>query len=387
MSMSEFIRHNMDTILSDWEQFAATCRPAAEDLSREELRDFGHGVLETVAEDMDTRTSSVEQGEEARTEHQGHLPEVKQSARIHAAERLHDGFTLVQLVEEYRALRASVTRRWAAQLADVGVDELHDLACFNEAIDQSMVEAVAWYSERLEEARDLFTGVLAHDLRNPLGAIIMLSEVLLGAEGLDSQHTKAAARIRTSGNRMAKMIGDLLDFTRARLGTGLHISPVPMDLARHCKAVVDELQAFHPDSVFALDFPGDLRGTWDPPRLEQLLSNLIGNAIAFGRPDAPITITARREDEDIVLSVHNEGKPIPADAQATIFDPLTRAAATEDRDRSPADGLGLGLFIANQIAKAHGGSISVNSSQKKGTTFTVTLPRQAKERRIPSAPI
>lgn len=387
MNMSEFIRRRMDTILSDWERFAATCRPAAEDLTREELRDFGHGVLETVADDMDARKSSVERGEEARTEHQGHLPDVKASARKHAADRLHDGFTLIQLVEEYRALRASVTRRWVAQLSDVGVDELHDLACFNEAIDQSMVEAVAWYSERLEEARDLFTGVLAHDLRNPLGAIIVLSEVLEGAEGLDSQHTKTAARIRTSGNRMAKMIGDLLDFTRTRLGTGLHISPVPMDLARHCQAVVDELQAFHPDSVFELDFAGDLRGTWDPQRLEQLLSNLIANAVTFGRPDAPITITARREDENIVLSVHNQGKPIPTDAQATIFDPLTRAAASEDGDHSPSEGLGLGLFIANQIAKAHGGSISVNSSKNKGTTFTVTLPRQAKERREPRAPV
>ena len=377
MTMSEFIKQNMETILTDWEQFAASLHPAAECLSRADLRDFGNEVLATVATDMETRKSSIERGEQAPTEDEDHAPEVTESARKHAADRLHEGFTLIQLVEEYRALRASVTRRWAAQLSVINGDALRDLARFNEAIDQSMIDAVAWYSERLDEARDLFAGALAHDLRNPLGAILTLADALLSADDLESQHTKSVSRIRNSGHRMARMIGDLLDFTRTRLGTGLGIDPAPMDLAQSCKSVVDEMRAFHANCVFETQFVGDLAGTWDSQRVEQMLSNLLGNAVSFGNDGAAIVLTARREADSVLVAVHNEGPHIPEDLQRNIFNPLVRAAANEAPSAKQTDGLGLGLYIADQIARAHGGFIDLHSTPTDGTTFTVHLPLKA----------
>ncbi len=378
MSMSEFIKQNMEPILTDWEDFAASLHPAGEQLSAEELRDFGKGVLATVAADMETRKSSVEQGQRGGTEDDGHTPEVTESARKHAADRLHEGFTLTQMVEEYRALRSSVTRRWAAQLSTNDADALRDLARFNEAIDQSLIDAVAWYSERLDEARDLFTGALAHDLRNPLGAVITLADTLLGADDLESQYTKMVSRIRNSGNRMANMVGDLLDFTRSRLGTGLRIVPTATDLAQHCQSVIDELRAFHPDRVFETQFSGDLSGVWDGPRLEQMLSNLLGNAVTFGHRDTPIALTAWREDEEVSIAVHNDGPHVAMERQRTIFDPLVRAASEGDQTEPHTGGLGLGLYIADQIARAHGGSIELHSTAQEGTTFTVRLPIKTK---------
>ncbi len=373
MSMSEFIKQHMELILTDWEEFAASLHPAAGQLSPEELRDYGKEVLTTVADDMETRKSSVEQGEGARTD-EGHTPEVTESARKHAADRLHEGFTLIQMVKEYQALRASVTRRWAAQLSIDDAAALRDLARFNEALDQSMIEAVAWYSDRMDEARDLFTGALAHDLRNPLGAIIMLADTLLAAEGLESQYIKSIARIRNSGSRMAHMVGDLLDFTRARLGTGLRIVPTATDLAQHCKAVIDELRASHPDRVFETQFFGDLNGSWDAPRLDQMLSNLLGNAVTFGHRDTPIALTARQTGEEVSITVHNDGPHIPVETQRTIFDPLVRVASEDSPAERHTDGLGLGLYIADQIASAHGGSIELHSTAGDGTTFTVPAP-------------
>lgn len=373
MSLARFISDNLDDILAEWERFAETLYPAAKGLERKALRDFARGMLQTIAQEMEQP-----QTEDARTEKaRGHLPEhappISESARRHASDRLTEGFTLDQLVAEYRALRASVVRRWVDQLETVGPDELEQMTRFNEGFDQSLTYAVSWYSNRLEQARDLFVGALGHDLRTPLGAILNSADVQLRHEQeLNPAVVSSAVRIRNSALRMRRMLGALLDFTRTRLGGGLPLSVRKENLATVMRTVVDEVKANHTDCRIRAECTGDLSGNWDQCRLEQLLQNLLENAAIHATPGTPVTICAWGETERVHAAVHNQGAPIPREMQRAIFDPLTRGTV-EGRQRS--DGLGLGLYIARQIAEAHGGSLKVASSEDQGTTFTLSLPR------------
>jgi len=172
------------------------------------------------------------------------------------------------------------------------------------------------------------------------------------------------------------MIEDLLDVSRTRLGGSLPLEPASVDLTAVCNQTLRELRALHPGSSLLTTLGGDLRGVWDAARLEQLLTNLVRNAIQHGDATRPVTISARGEDERIILKVHNEGDPIPAATLARIFEPLVRGVGPKGAGK-PGRNMGLGLYIACTIAEAHGGSIEVESSRKSGTCFTVSLPRHA----------
>ncbi len=172
---------------------------------------------------------------------------------------------------------------------------------------------------------------------------------------------------------MKELIADLLDVTQTRLGASLPIKREPMDLALTCQETVDEMRALHADRTFMLDVAGDVTGTWDRVRLTQMIANLLQNAVQHGAEGTPVTVLARRESQRVVLTVHNEGPAIAESARQRIFEPLFRGEGrTEPRS---SNSLGLGLYIAREIAIAHGGSIEVESAQDEGTTFTVCLPR------------
>lgn len=376
MSMARFIEDNQDEILDEWESFAASLTPAAEGLTAKELRNLAYAIIRSVVEDMQIEQSERERHQKSIRSLEADRTDIGHQARGHAAERLTEGFTLNQLIAEYRALRANVIRQWRRQLEDVGDYELEELTRFNEAIDESLSEAVGWYNSRIEDARDLLNGVLAHDMRNPLGSAMTSAEVLLHDESLSPQNTRAAVRIRNSCKRLSKMIGDLLDFTRTRLGTGLPIATTEGDLGEEVREVVEELRNFHPDSTIHCHVDGDLTGSWDLARIEQLLSNLISNALEHGEFGSPVNVHALSADGELHVTIHNEGA-IPEEEQRVIFDPLRRAVAQGMDDRS-RHGLGLGLYIARQIAEAHDGAIDVMSSGESGTTFTVRLPRERK---------
>lgn len=375
MNLPDFIEHNLEPILSEWEQFAHSLRPAAEGLSRLELRDLAEAILQTVCDDMRTEQSEAARERKSISDLKGDSSAIGECARGHASERLTEGFTLDQLMAEYRALRASVIRQWRAQIDTPDEHAFEEVMRFNEAIDESLVEAVGWYNSRLEDARDLLNGVLAHDLRNPLGSMLTGAEVLLRDESLASRHTATAARIRNSGTRMQKMINDLLDFTRTRLGTGLPIDISHGDLGRIVREVVEELAAHHPDASIAWSVSGDLSGTWDVSRIEQMLSNLISNAIHHAREGSQISVHAQGHDGEVTAEVHNEGGVIPEEEQEVIFDPLRRAAVAGHPERTSDEGVGLGLYIARQIAEAHEGTVDLESSEE-GTTFTIRVPRR-----------
>ena len=225
-----------------------------------------------------------------------------------------------------------------------------------------------------ERTRELFLATLGHDLRNPLNTITA-SAYLLQRQPTEMTQ-KAANRIQSSANRMARMIEQLLDFTRARLGGGIPMAPKPADLAHICKTVVEEVEAQYPDRV-QLVLSGDLEGVWDEDRITQVVSNLVGNGLDHGDPAKPVFVRLGSNDGAVQLEVTNSGQPIPPDLLPKIFDPFRRGS----HERYGAQkGLGLGLFIARTIVETHGGNLEVGSTDQE-TTFRMTLPRNLESMR------
>lgn len=378
MRMSDFIDENLEPILKDWEKFAARLSPAADGLDAEGLRDHAAAILVSISADMRTEQNESERHRKSVSEPEGEGSRIGQAGRSHAAERLSDGFTLQQLIAEYRALRASVIRQWRENLQTVGETELEELTRFNEAVDHLLTESLGWYHVRIEDARDLLNGVLAHDLRGPLDSLLIGTSVLMDKESsLESDTLRSVVLIRNSGERMRALISDLLDFTRTRLGTGLPISRREADMGHIVQRMCAEMRVANPGVELHCDAEGELAGVWDHSRIEQMLGNLIDNAIRHGRANLPVKVSATGTDGHVVIEVHNEQDGIPEEQLKIIFDPLRRAASRSTDEERQTHSVGLGLFIAREIAEAHNGSISVHSSDEDGTTFTVRLPRES----------
>jgi PAS domain S-box-containing protein len=223
---------------------------------------------------------------------------------------------------------------------------------------------------RVQEFQERFLAVLGHDLRNPLAAIEMAANLLRVHGASDAMTVRILDRIDASSLRMSRMIQQILDLTRSRLGGGLEMKRAPMDLCAVISSVVEELQIAHPGRTIHVRCLS-ASGTWDRDRLEQVFSNLIANAIHYGSEE-PITVDARQEGDSVTVDVHNHGAPIPEDLQAKLFNPFRRG--TRDSRTATTEGLGLGLYISREIVLAHGGDIDVRSTEAQGTTFRVRLP-------------
>lgn len=249
---------------------------------------------------------------------------------------------------------------------------LADLIAFElEADEQERGRELELAAAREEaELRERFIAMLGHDLRTPITAIKGFVETLTRRGSLVGADARRLDWIATSADRMGQMIADLLDFTRGRLGGGIPVEPDSADLARVCRQVVQELAAAHSDRRVALGVAGDATGRWDGTRLGQVVANLLANALQYSPPGSPVEVGVRGERDRVVLTVHNQGPPVPPAVRATIFDPFRRG-------RSDAGGehLGLGLYIVQQIVLAHRGKIDLRSSEGDGTTFEVSLPR------------
>jgi len=235
--------------------------------------------------------------------------------------------------------------------------------------------AVALETNRLHqlgEFREQLIGIVGHDLRTPLSMILMGAQVLLEREGLGAYETEIARKITTSAGLATRLIGQLLDLTRSRLGGGIQIERAPVDLNDICRQVVGEIQLTHPDRPLTVDVEGDLTGLFDADRIYQLLANLVGNAVRHGAPRSPVALSMRGAAGGVVIEVANKGEPIPPAMLPMIFEAFRKKRSAK---ASRNEGLGLGLFIAQQIARSHGGSIAVSSSENDGTSFRVRLPR------------
>jgi signal transduction histidine kinase len=184
------------------------------------------------------------------------------------------------------------------------------------------------------------------------------------------------SQISSNAGVMAKMISDLLDYTRTRLGAGMPVSPAMMDLNTLCQELYNEFRTAHPNRQICFQSEGELRGNWDIDRLRQAISNLLGNAIQHSPESAAIELKVSGEAADAIVTVYNGGPPIPPGELAKIFDPLVRGSSAEHPKANRPGSIGLGLYIARAIAESHGGTINVTSSKKAGTAFTVRLPRE-----------
>jgi signal transduction histidine kinase len=371
MRLSAFIRENSKEIIAEWENFARSLVPAAEGMSPLSLRNHITYILAFIADDIDTVQTDSEQTNKSR----GKKPRAAMDsvAEVHAALRQAGGFNLDQMVSEYRALRASVTKLWAARAPEPTRPCAADLVRFNEAIDQATTESISYYSKKVDHSRDLFLGVLGHDLRNPIGAMRMSAELIAKIGSLTERQKMLIAQVVTSADRATEILDQLLDLTRARLGSGLHLLREEMDMAFVSRQLLGEMRSLHPGRTFTLKIAGDTKGHWDKPRIGQVFSNLLGNAVQYGFSDLPIDVTVIGGPKEVSLSVHNEGVPIPKDAIGGIFEAMVRGG-TEGIDST---NLGLGLYITKEIVSAHGGTIRVTSSEKDGTTFTALFPRVA----------
>ncbi len=216
---------------------------------------------------------------------------------------------------------------------------------------------------------EVFVAVMAHDLRNPLSAIVMGADLLARAK--DPMQADVASKIKNSARRMGTMIEQLCDLSQARLAGGIRITRQPTDLSAALTHTLQEAELANPGRVFETRIGSDLRGDWDPDRLEQILSNLIGNAVRHGRPETPIRISTSADEASVTFAIENGGE-VPIEHKEQLFEPFKTMAPTKARRQ----GLGLGLYIVQQLVEAHGGRIDVSSGDGR-TTFTVALPRAA----------
>jgi signal transduction histidine kinase len=375
MTLAKFINENIDAILTEWEGFALTLQPAAEIMTALALRNHAKEILLAMARDLDAAQTDAQQADKSK----GWAPVLEgkeTAAATHGALRHLVGFDLRQLAAEYRALRASVLKLWREHQSTLEDPMLTEITRFNEAVDQALAESVARYSDEVARSRDTFLAILGHDLRGPLSAVSMSAHYLAIPGRVGTEALPALVRIKQSVLTMSLMIRDLLEYTRTRLGKGIPVTPLAYDIGHVCEAAHDEVQAAHPDCVFDLEMSGDLHAQIDPARLGQVLSNLLNNAIQYGAKGLPITMSSHGETDTVVIEVMNQGPAIPADALQVIFNPLVQVRAEHMPAADPlSTSLGLGLFIAQEIVKGHGGTLRVESSATEGTVFTIVLPR------------
>ncbi|USU21072.1 sensor histidine kinase [Paraburkholderia fungorum] len=371
MRLADFILRQSEPILAQWEAFAASLVPAAAMMEPSALRDHAPEILRAVAKDLQTAQTREAQYEKSVGRAPAPINATETAAQTHALLRARSGFNIKQLTAEYRALRASVLRLWMDDCAP-DAPHLDDVIRFNEAIDQALAESVDFFSAQVEQSRNLLLGMLGHDMRSPLQAIQMTASYL-EALNAGEQVSDAAGRLIRSGARMQALLDDLCDFNRTRLGLGINVIPKRVDLADVLAEELEELRAIHPDRQIELHVTGDSQGVWDGQRLQQLLGNLVLNALKYGAQDTPVRVMVTCDVTHVRIDVSNRGPAIERATLARIFDPLMRGDEQQSKD-DRARNLGLGLYIASEIAKAHNGAIEARSDETE-TSFSVSLPR------------
>ncbi|MDQ3060956.1 MAG: HAMP domain-containing histidine kinase [Pseudomonadota bacterium] len=375
MKLSTFITTHREKILCEWDTFARSLFPASPAPPPHILRDHAGEILQEIAIDLDTHQTAAQQAEKSKGQTHENVNK-KSAASIHGTLRQASGFTLIQLTSEYRALRATVFRLWLPHM-ELGTQEsATDMMRFNEAMDQALAESVVTYSENADRTRDTFLAILGHDLRSPLFTMRLAGSYLMrptiGTEGT----REMGARVARSAANMTAMIRDLLEYARTQLGGEIPLTRLPENMADICQAALDDAQAGYPDCPFELEAAGDLSGSFDSARLQQLFSNLLNNAAQYRDNTRAVTISALGEADSITVQVCNHGPVIPAASLQAIFDPLVQLSVEQGlQEGAPSSSLGLGLFIAREITMAHGGTITAASNEHSGTVFSVKLPR------------
>jgi len=371
MRLADFIEVNAADILEGAEAFARTQAPAGVALSAKELRNHLPQILQAIVADL--RSHQTSEAQQAKSEGLA-LPRSgpESAASYHGRTRAIAGFDVNQMVAEYRALRAAVLRLWAADKT-LSRDSLQDMVRFNEAIDQAVAESLAEYSSEVESWRQIFLGALGHDLRGPLTAVVFTADVLV-EKTRDTPYARYAERILSGGERMSKLLNDLLAYSKSKLGVGMEIHRELCDLGRMAADEIELLRAALPDVAIHFETSGTTQGRFDASRVREALHNLVTNAAKYGSADAAVDVEVAGDADHVRLSVRNAGAPLSDDALHAMFDPLRRGARNASTGEHMS--LGLGLFLVREIVTAHGGKVSASSADGF-TTFLMALPRDA----------
>lgn len=289
-------------------------------------------------------------------------------AREHAAHRRDSGISVASVVLEFTRLREVVLEHLDRDLPTCGRDER---AAVHAAIDAALVATTNAHLEAALEFRGAVLGIVSHDLRSPLNTIVLGTAALLRRADLPPAASGVVARIAAAGRRASRLVNNVLDYARTRYGGTLRLARDDLDLIELTRSIVEEIRLGAPNRPIRLEAPGtEMRGHWDPDQLGQALANLLGNAVQHGERGV---ITVRVVDlvDHCEVSVHNYGPAIPDEDRERVFEPYW----SDEGDATA--GAGLGLHITRLIARAHGGDVELESSDMHGTTFTMTLPRQA----------
>jgi signal transduction histidine kinase len=367
----DILRRNRDRILEEWVRRVRAGLPVS-GLPADALRNNVPGMLDALAE-------ALALGRAERS----HEP-LKQQAREHAEQRHRLGYALEHVAREYALLRNTFVR---VLLSECPRPPMAEMELLHMALDQAVVESVTTYArastreletERQQlrhalEFRDRVLGIVSHDLRNPLNAITLSAAMLLRRGNLDERVRQNLQRIVSASDRAHRLIRDLLDYTRARLGNGIPLEPRPCDLGEVAQQVVDEVALAFPERTlhFVRATERDLRGEWDPDRLAQVVTNLIRNAVQHSPEGTPVRVTVHADERSVGVDVHNEGPPIAPELLPTLFEPFTQGSERHSHEGN----MGLGLYISSELARAHGGRLEVEARQEDGTTFRLVLPR------------
>lgn len=379
MRLADFILENVEPIITEWEAFARNLASGTT-MTKLALRDHVKGILLTTVRSMKTSQSSAQQAKTSPGYSGASSEESEQlshASKRHGLDRLGSGFDIVEVVAEYRALRASVLHLWHQNRFQQTLDDFDDINHFNESIDQSLSVAVGSYTHHVDQSRRLFLAILGHDLRDPLNRIYVAAQLASRSANEDPNSAKALALIKTDTQTVTQLVSDLIDFASTGPSSAMPLTRKRVDLAKLCHQVFEKFCFAHPQRTLRFHADGDFTGDFDGARLQQVVSNLMGNALQHGSPEGPIDLSLASEGSILVLSIRNEGLPIPAEMLAMIFDPLMRHAMPESAGQKAAGSIGLGLYIVRAIVIAHEGTVEVTSTAAAGTVFTVRLPRTA----------
>jgi signal transduction histidine kinase len=356
--ISRHLRSRKQAIVDVWSQLVLASLPELQKLERSSLVDHLPEFIDLLAKWIDGDTGTARNAFEV-------------LADGHAVQRLGYGIPLDTLTAEYGYLRSTLIRECFSVPTGEGIRE--PMARLNEGLDQAVHEAVKRYTKQRDQVRDRFIGILAHDLRSPLQTIAIAAGRVVGASsGPDDKLHKAATMIMRSTERMARMIHDVIEFARSHLGSGIPIELHAGNLGEICREVVEEVQAAHPHRDLALELRGNLDGYWDRDRILQAMANIVTNAIHHGSDPVRVVVSESEDRRSIRTLVSNRGRAIPKEELATLFDPF------KSRDET-RKGLGLGLYIAREVALAHGARCTVESTDAEGTRFTIDWPRTPAE--------
>jgi signal transduction histidine kinase len=368
-ALADFVEQHAETIIDHAITFARSVEVGTR-MDDVALRDHLPEIIETIVADLRTPQTRAEEIEKSEGRALMSSERTRSAAATHALHRAHSGYSISNLVSEYRALRASVLRLWADACADGQPAVLGEVARFNEAIDEAIAESVSHYADEVERWRNIFLGVLGHDLRSPLGAILLTAE-LIARTAVDAPMATAAQRLIRSGERMRQLLDDLLVFNRAQMGIGFEVRRQDVDLAEACREEIELLQASMPETRIHFHASAPVRGMFDVGRVREALANLVVNAHKYGTHGTTVRVELREADGRAELTVANAGAPIAPELLEVMFEPLRRGG-TAGGELEQAS-LGLGLFIVDQIVQAHEGSIRARSDEGE-TIFELSLP-------------